>query len=136
MGLDCQKCLSGVYNLVLGFCYYCKAYGMLGAGYIHCKTGKYSKIAINCLNPRYGTVYTCPDMTYNRYWYDAVQESFDKHTRQMNQIMRWNTESDAKETVYKKMKEDVMSYKLQDHVVANLMQAYMAVTNITYAKEL
>lgn len=83
MGLECKKCLSGVYNLVLGFCYYCKAYGMLGANCIHCKTGKYNTISIKCLNPRYGTVYTCPDMTYNRYWYDDVQESFDKHIRQM-----------------------------------------------------
>ena len=54
----------------------------------------------------------------------------------MNQIMRWNMESDAKETAFKKMKEDAMPYKLQDHVVANLMQAYMAVTNTTYAEEL
>ena len=51
MGLDCQKCLFGVYNLVLGFCYYCKAYGKLVAGCIYCKTGKYSKIAIICLTP-------------------------------------------------------------------------------------
>ena len=93
MGLDCQKYLNGVYNLVLRFCYYCKVYGMLGANCMHCKTGKYQKISIKCLNPRYGTIYTCYDMTYNRYWYDAVQESFDKHNRQMNQIMRWNMES-------------------------------------------
>ena len=120
---------------MLGFCYYCKACGILRAGCIHCETGKYNKIVIKCLNLRYGTVYTCPDMTYNRYWYDAVQESFDKHTRQMNQIMRWNMESDVKETTFKKMKEDIMPYKLQDRVVANIMQAYMAVTNTTYAKE-
>ena len=51
MGLKCQKCLCGVYNLVLGFCFYCKAHGMLGADCIQCKTGKCEKIAINCLNP-------------------------------------------------------------------------------------
>ena len=92
MGLKCQKCLSGVYNLVLGFCFYCKVYGMLGADCIQCKTGKCEKIAINCLNPRYGTLYTCPDTASNRYWYDVVQELFDKHIRQMNQIIRWNIE--------------------------------------------
>ena len=32
-------------------------------------------------------------------------------------------ESYAKKTAFKKMKEDIMPYKLQDHVVANLMQA-------------
>ena len=52
MGLKWQKCLSGVYNLVLGFYFYCKVYGMLGADCIQCKTGKCEKIAINCLNPR------------------------------------------------------------------------------------
>ena len=87
---------------MLSFCYYCKVYSMLEARCIHYKTGKYEKIAINCLNYRYGTVYTCPDMTYNRYWYDAVQESFDKHIRQMNQLMRWNMESDDKDTTLKK----------------------------------
>ena len=39
MGLKCQKCLCGVYNLVLGFCFYCKVHGMLGADCIQCKTG-------------------------------------------------------------------------------------------------
>ena len=81
-------------------------------------------------------MYTCPDKTYNRYWYDSVQENFDKHIRQMNQITRWNMESDAKEIAFKKMNEETMLYKVQDHVVANLMQACMAVTNTKYAKEL
>ena len=29
-----------------------------------------------------------------------------------------------------------MSYKVQDHVVANLMQTYLDVSNFTYAQEL
>ena len=90
---------------------------MLGASCILCKTGKCNKIAIKCLNPRYGTVYTCPDMTYNRYWYDAVQESFDKHTRQMNQIMRWNMESDAKEEAVIKKQDNPLTFRVHDHVV-------------------
>ena len=50
--------------------------------------------------------------------------------------MRWIMESDAKEAAVRKVKKDIMPYKLQDHVMANLIQAYMAVTNTTYAKEL
>ena len=45
---------------------------MLRANYIHYRTGKYQKIAIKGLNPRYGTVYNCLDITYRKYWYDAV----------------------------------------------------------------
>ena len=63
MELDCQKCLTDVYNLRLGFYYSCNAYVMLGANSIHCRSAKYQKIAIICSNSRYGTVYTCSDMT-------------------------------------------------------------------------
>ena len=45
-------------------------------------------------------------------------------------------ESEAKENAFKKMSEDSMPFRVQEHVVANLMQAYMTVTNTTYAKEL
>lgn len=75
-------------------------------------------------------------MTYNKYWNNAVQEIFDEHTRQISQIMRLNMETDAKEAAFSKMKEDIMPYKVQDHVVTNLMQAYLSVTNSTYAQAL
>ena len=64
-----------------------------------------------CLNPRYGTVHTFSDITYNRYWYDAVQEHLGKHARQMNQIIRCNMETDAKEDGVSKRQESALYFK-------------------------
>ena len=41
----------------------------------------------------------------------------------MNQIMRWNMETDAKEAAFSKMKEDSMPNEVHNHVVANFMQS-------------
>ena len=136
MGLSCQKCSIGVYNLCLGFCCYCKIFGMLGADCLKCRSAKHTKMIMKCLNPKLGTVYTCSDVTYNRYWFDSVQESFSRHARQLNQITRWNMESGLKEDGAMKKHENAMMYKSYDDAVSSLMKAYLAFTGNRFAAEL
>ena len=64
IGLKCQKCLVGVYNLCLGFCFGCKLFGVLGTNCSYCRSGKFNQMNMKCLNPRSGTVYTYHDMAY------------------------------------------------------------------------
>ena len=57
-GLQCQKCLEGVYNIGIGFCEVCETARVLGACCSGCKTNKYMSFTVKCLNPRKVTIYT------------------------------------------------------------------------------
>ena len=134
MGLACQKCLTGVYNLCLGYCHDCDKFGPLGMKC--CMDQKYQKMTIKCLNPRYGTIYTCNDMTLNRYWYGEVQGSFDKNVRNMNQMVKWNAENNTKKCIALRNEKESLVYKHPKDVVKNLIEAYIDVTNNMFADEL
>ena len=109
---------------------------MLGADYLKCRSAKHTKMIMKCLNPKLGTVYTCSDMTYNRYWFDSVQESFNRHSRQLNQITRWNMESQMLEDGGIRRNPDPMRGKGYDEHVSSLRKAYLSFTDNGFLIEL